>query len=479
MRLTHISIENYRCFERYQVNFRPGFNVLIGRNGAGKSTVLNAVVTLLSFMFSKDSSLGNQFLSAGINTLNLHALNYDDYYLNYHTGVMAGELTLTAKALMKSTADEIADKATDSYVTGPDEALTQLHWVMTRRNSKGAKVKSTGYREAFRAINARYLNNEPLPIVTYYSDSFPHRYTALTKLGLQAANTGLRQRNPAYYQWDDSDACIGVWETRYCNLATQVVSYTTQHLDRPRPDSGPMVAIFNEYDKITKAMKDFSAVLDPDYTIENISIENGSSRRQHIRFHFSNAAPATFDTLPAGYSRMFSLAFDLICRSYVLNGRSSSSGIAVIDEIDLHLHPALQQRACEALSSSFPDMQFIVTTHSPLLIANLPTANDRNVVLRMRAPESDGVESPQGRLSERGGQVLQPEQLDSVYGMRLDANLEDVMDTPPANSEAMTLARSYCLLKNAGADEAAAAIFEDMSGRIGREQFLRIVEKCD
>ena len=52
----------------------------------------------------------------------------------------------------------------------------------------------------------------------------------------------------------------------------------------------------------------------------------------------------------------------------------SGSGIVLIDEIELHLHPAWQRDILPRLMATFPNVQFIVTTHSALVLAQLNTA---------------------------------------------------------------------------------------------------------
>lgn len=49
----------------------------------------------------------------------------------------------------------------------------------------------------------------------------------------------------------------------------------------------------------------------------------------------------------------------------------------MIDEIDLHLHPRWQARILEDLVRIFPNVQFIVTTHSPVVVASVPRGNIR------------------------------------------------------------------------------------------------------
>ncbi len=52
-------------------------------------------------------------------------------------------------------------------------------------------------------------------------------------------------------------------------------------------------------------------------------------------------------------------------------------GVVMIDEIDLHLHPRWQARILEDLVRIFPNVQFIVTTHSPVVVASVPRGNIR------------------------------------------------------------------------------------------------------
>jgi predicted ATP-binding protein involved in virulence len=48
-----------------------------------------------------------------------------------------------------------------------------------------------------------------------------------------------------------------------------------------------------------------------------------------------------------------------------------TNGIVLIDEIDLHLHPKWQKRVINDLKNTFPQIQFIATTHSPFILQSL------------------------------------------------------------------------------------------------------------
>ena len=51
------------------------------------------------------------------------------------------------------------------------------------------------------------------------------------------------------------------------------------------------------------------------------------------------------------------------------------SGVVLIDEIDLHLHPSWQREVVQTLSTALPRMQFIATTHSPLVASTVQSEN--------------------------------------------------------------------------------------------------------
>lgn len=96
MDIRHIKIQNYKCFNRYSATFCPKANVLIGRNGTGKSTLIHALVKALSFVFSNDKSLGTDFLSAGNNTLNVRGFESSDFHFDTETREYADAASIEA-----------------------------------------------------------------------------------------------------------------------------------------------------------------------------------------------------------------------------------------------------------------------------------------------------------------------------------------------------------------------------------------------
>ena len=82
-----------------------------------------------------------------------------------------------------------------------------------------------------------------------------------------------------------------------------------------------------------------------------------------------------------GIKSMLSMTADIAYRMALLNPNlgenaiAETPGIVLIDEIDMHLHPSWQSRIMSVLKKVFPRVQFIVTTHAPAVLANVPCEN--------------------------------------------------------------------------------------------------------
>lgn len=86
----------------------------------------------------------------------------------------------------------------------------------------------------------------------------------------------------------------------------------------------------------------------------------------------------TFDSLSSGFKAIFKIYASLLMEAQLKNIKPIDlSGIAIIDEIDVHLHISLQKKVLPFLIKAFPKVQFIVSTHSPFVI----TSTDNDTVI--------------------------------------------------------------------------------------------------
>ena len=122
----------------------------------------------------------------------------------------------------------------------------------------------------------------------------------------------------------------------------------------------------------------------------------------------------TTDQLSGGEKALLALVGDLARRMSIANpgldNPLEGEGIVMIDEVDLHLHPSWQRKVVQRLPKTFPNVQFFLTTHSP-------------VVASAVRPESLWV--------LRDGEIKHAE----AYGADVGLVLSEVFDTPPRLEE--------------------------------------------
>ena len=104
----------------------------------------------------------------------------------------------------------------------------------------------------------------------------------------------------------------------------------------------------------------------------------------------------SFHQLSLGYQTMFAWITDIAWKLLKYNENSVSplheAAIIIVDEIDLHLHPIWQRRIREHLMQQFPNAQFIVTAHSPLMALSSLDANV--VILRRSGDRTEIINDP-------------------------------------------------------------------------------------
>ncbi|XDF77918.1 AAA family ATPase [Aliivibrio fischeri] len=85
--------------------------------------------------------------------------------------------------------------------------------------------------------------------------------------------------------------------------------------------------------------------------------------------------PYTFSDLSSGYSSILKIYIDLLMKVELQDIHPKElSGIVIIDEIDAHLHVSLQKKILSFLDKSYPNIQFIVSTHSPFVLQSVDNA---------------------------------------------------------------------------------------------------------
>ena len=413
MYIKNIKLKNYRNYE--SLNGDQGLDlgkqttVLIGKNGMGKTNMINALKQSLSFMFTKSSKVGQSNFIA--NTMQkVKSFNTTDATRLIGTdGLQSSEGSWPV--VIRTIIDIDEPKPLD---------------VVFRRDNL-----SSGMRELFTSSSIEFWEHykrlEDLPVLAFYSDSFPHEKVTIGQKIQDLLNSkGGISQSAGYYNWDDPRDCGLVWQQYYA-MQWRNVKY------------GQSDERGEKYLKeISASMIKFSAPLpdspeNKDFILRELALV-ARGNRDVVVLRFSNGIESDFESLPAGYRRAFLIAFDLSNRAFLLNQNCDPNGICFIDEVDLHLHPSLAQEILDRLRSAFPKMQFIVSTHSPVVLSNFKQ-NEENIVYRLLASENKTI------LYER---------VSDLYGIDYNSLLEDYMDSPVRNSLLRELLESYSYWKDVG-----------------------------
>ncbi len=124
-------------------------------------------------------------------------------------------------------------------------------------------------------------------------------------------------------------------------------------------------------------------------------ILNRQSLSYSIQQNDQEPYPFTAQNLADGHASALIIIFELIMRMFAHGRRNNNmQGIVLIDEIDIHLHADLQKIILDSLTTLFPNIQFIVSTHSPFVLSSIENTVicDLESKIVTEAPEYGSIE---------------------------------------------------------------------------------------
>ena len=129
-------------------------------------------------------------------------------------------------------------------------------------------------------------------------------------------------------------------------------------------------------ERINKWFSRFENILKNIFEDDNLVLEFNDETFQ-FSIHESGREPFDFNTMSSGYAAVLDIINDLIIRMEAQSGLRTEfdmEGIVLVDEIETHLHLELQKKILPVLTELFPNIQFIITTHSPFILSSLDDA---------------------------------------------------------------------------------------------------------
>lgn len=336
MHIDRLQLRNFKCFTDRSFEFRPGFNLLVGENGSGKTSVLEALAVasgswLLGLSRYSDYCKARSILPAEV----------------YLKAVQEGAKTLRYERRFPV-----------AVIASGNVAGEKISWTRTLEGAKGrttssgaAALKRLGERLGHSAMNGEHVT---LPLISYYGtgrlwqqprDLKARRVTSASKARTSVFRGYINSHDPRssaadLFRWIQTQRFIALEEGKD-PVALHVLKKA-------------VLGCIEGGRNLNFSVKLADLILD---------IEG------HDRLPFNN--------LSDGYRNMIAMVGDIAFKALTLNphlgmkAAAETPGVVLIDELDLHLHPKWQRRVIDDLKRTFPAMQFICTSHSPFLIQSL------------------------------------------------------------------------------------------------------------
>jgi predicted ATP-binding protein involved in virulence len=352
MQINQLEVTNFRCFEHLTLDLHPEFNVLIGENGAGKTSILEAL----------EVAVGDWLRDLG--DLPTRHIDTDDIRL---VGRRVGDETT------------FEPQTPILVVARGRVGGLPAKWMRTFEGGDAA-LKATA-REVARRVQVG--ETVTLPLVAYYG---------VGRLWLSREDDGVysppmlltpRELSRLEGYRDALSARTSAQELTRWLAYQDYVAYQEKH-------ESPV------YQAVLTAMRGM---------VERATDVRFDAKRLELVVEFERGDVQPFAHLSDGQRNMLALAGDIAMRMARLNPQfgadvlKETPGVVLIDELDLHLHPRWQRHVVEDLRRTFPKIQFITTTHSPQIISEVQPesvivlSRDGEKTVALRAHQTYGLDT--------------------------------------------------------------------------------------
>ncbi|MEQ8970244.1 MAG: AAA family ATPase [Coleofasciculus sp. C1-SOL-03] len=364
MHIDKLHIQNFRCFQEIHFKF-PSDNtaILIGINGSGKSSVLDCLAALLI-------QLRIQIL--GIEHMSFLEADSVREMLNENFTITIDDINKKAQTL-------------NVYITIALDANQKISWNIQKNiNQPIPLIYNNQIYDYINRLRPQLLqqSNGNLPLLAYYRTYrilLANKSIDINNLDNKNPDCNINQLNSywgAFNQGIITFKDFLIWFRQEEDYENEI------RLRQDNAYRNPNLEV------IRKAIEVFLAEF-PDSDFHNLRVVRSKSQR-NLDFTRNPAPPSLtitknnqdfkLEQLSDGEKMLLMLVTDLARRLAIANpglgvNALEGKGIVLIDEIDLHLHPQWQRIVIPSLTRTFPNCQFIVTTHSPQVLSNVKREN--------------------------------------------------------------------------------------------------------
>lgn len=343
MRIDTLTVRNFKGFKESTFSFDPEFNLVVGVNGTGKTSLLEALSV----------ALGSWFLGLR---------GYDTRHINPQEVLLLGFRRDDVGVSGEQVTSMSWEAQYPCAIQATGEVLgTQISWsrVLNTPHGRTTYVDARNIKDLASGADSKVRSGEDilLPLISYYG-------------------TGRLWNVPRDQARIKDQQAIGGRKKLsrlegYCNSVD------------PRLSPTALVRWIAMQEWISYQQKGKESAMYVAVRQAMISCLEGANnvyfdaRFGEVVVDMTDGGSRPFNNLSDGQRCMLAVVGDIAQKAATLNSHLGSRaleetpGVVLIDELDLHLHPKWQRHVIEDLRKTFPKIQFVATTHSPFLIQSL------------------------------------------------------------------------------------------------------------
>jgi predicted ATP-binding protein involved in virulence len=355
MHIEELHLQNFRGFQELQLKLPPDLAVFIGSNGSGKSSILDSIAIILSQFVAELPLMGYDPIN----------LNDDDININSNEVLIFNRVNL-----------DFQNKAWWEISYNRDSLIVNR-----------GKINDNYIEEMYNSLNSKHSinNNFVVPIIVFYQT----KRIFIKSLIIQEISEEERVNT------DYKNLLINAYKTALSTNINDFQDFSYWFKEEEEYENEVRLRENNKFrnpnlEIIRTALQTFLEGF-PNTEFSDLHIVRvSSSRNGNIRRSIKpslvikkNGKNFKLDQLSDGEKTLLMLVVDIARRLAILNPSitepsellAKGTGIILIDEIDLHLHPQWQRIVIPSFRRTFPNCQFIVTTHSPQVLSGVNREN--------------------------------------------------------------------------------------------------------
>lgn len=333
MHLEKVKLKNYKAFDELEIDLQPGVNLLVGDNGAGKTSVLDGIAVALGGLFVNVEGVSTKNIVKDDVHMIVNAMGDASATISYCEPVSVGcKLKVDNKTGFEW--NRIKEEMSSTHTKMDDRRVSA--WMKRITNLPGENLPLFSYQSA-----ARIWKVKRGDFGSEAKRKLDDRRCGYIGCLAQSMDVKAIQQ---WYMKQEHIAFVKGRNIREYENFKNIVSVFMKELNEW--SESPTIYYSRQFEELVYA-----------------------DQNQEI----------AISKLSAGYQSLLWMVMDLAYRVCLLNpelkSRAEIQGIVLIDEVCMHLHPKWQWNVIQALRTTFPEVQFIITTHSPIVISSAREAN--------------------------------------------------------------------------------------------------------